>query len=290
MAIEACNSDQRALFSDFERLGMHQFEVRSFCRGSDHQILCDPLIGVPCVDFTQWPDMYYHTSGDTVDRIDPTLVAKTSCIAGYILWSLAHPDACNLDALLSQASENLLAALRRQVAIWEDRKEDAQGLEKRIRFTAEAALLALSDLSRLAPLSWNAVLTQLVHDERAKVSVLCEQALRRALALRGLTRPETAQPAQEGAPLLMRNFVGDHDEKQVKRLFEESGSPDLLKQHDDDHWVAATVDLWTTGKYTFEEIAERTLWECGKSDREFVGQYLRLMNRAGLVKQVHRQG
>lgn len=47
--------------------------------GSDHTIYCDPTINIPCCMLGQWPDMNYHTSTDTPDKIDPA-VLKFSCL------------------------------------------------------------------------------------------------------------------------------------------------------------------------------------------------------------------
>ena len=55
--------------------------VCAFTAGSDHFILQDPTIGIPAPMLGQWPDPFYHTSGDTPERIDPRLLAKSTAIA-----------------------------------------------------------------------------------------------------------------------------------------------------------------------------------------------------------------
>jgi hypothetical protein len=52
--------------------------------GSDHAVLIDPEIGVPCPMLIQWPDRYYHSSHDTPDRCDPgSLALAARCAATY---------------------------------------------------------------------------------------------------------------------------------------------------------------------------------------------------------------
>ncbi|NLA06053.1 MAG: DUF4910 domain-containing protein, partial [Firmicutes bacterium] len=45
-------------------------DVTAFSGGSDHYILADSSYGIPCVYLGHWPDRFYHTSMDTVQRLD----------------------------------------------------------------------------------------------------------------------------------------------------------------------------------------------------------------------------
>ncbi len=52
--------------------------------GSDHVVFADPAVGVPCPMLVQWPDLFYHSSHDTPDKVSPAslaLAARTA--AGY---------------------------------------------------------------------------------------------------------------------------------------------------------------------------------------------------------------
>ena len=50
-----------------------------FTLGSDHFILSDPQIDIPCVMIGQMPDLYYHTSGDTLQRMDLNVLNIQRC-------------------------------------------------------------------------------------------------------------------------------------------------------------------------------------------------------------------
>jgi aminopeptidase YwaD len=55
-----------------------------FSGGSDHAVLGDSAIGVPCPMLIQWPDRFYHSSYDTPDRCDPeSLALAARCAAAY---------------------------------------------------------------------------------------------------------------------------------------------------------------------------------------------------------------
>src|SRR5439155_1242169 len=52
--------------------------------GSDHAVLNDPQVFVPCPMLIQWPDRFYHSSHDTPDKTDPrSLELAVRCAATY---------------------------------------------------------------------------------------------------------------------------------------------------------------------------------------------------------------
>ena len=61
--------------------GAVRHAVTTFSGGSDHSILSDPTVGVPTPMLIQWPDRYYHTSEDTLDKVDPAMLARIGSLA-----------------------------------------------------------------------------------------------------------------------------------------------------------------------------------------------------------------
>lgn len=59
-------------FSSPAELPLIRFYVVNYETGSDHDVYVS--LGVPAVMLNQWPDRYYHTSGDTLDKMSPRLV------------------------------------------------------------------------------------------------------------------------------------------------------------------------------------------------------------------------
>ena len=51
-----------------------------FSGGSDHYILSDPTVGIPAPMLIQWPDKFYHTSADTIDKVDPKMLYRVACL------------------------------------------------------------------------------------------------------------------------------------------------------------------------------------------------------------------
>ncbi len=63
--------------------------VAPFSGGSDHYILSDPSVGVGCPMLIQWPDKFYHTSLDTIDKVDPEMLKRVGIISGLYAYFCA---------------------------------------------------------------------------------------------------------------------------------------------------------------------------------------------------------
>ncbi len=62
-----------------------------FDRGSDHDVL--NLFGIPSSMIITWPDRYYHTSMDTIDKIDTNKLRTISEIVISIILTASYIDA-----------------------------------------------------------------------------------------------------------------------------------------------------------------------------------------------------
>jgi len=63
-----------------------------FSPGSDHAEFVEPTVGVPCVSFTQWPDRFYHTSMDTIDRVSEESLRRVGWTGAMTALRLANAD------------------------------------------------------------------------------------------------------------------------------------------------------------------------------------------------------
>ena len=102
---------ETAGFSATSRVPRFNSATCGFTAGSDHFILQDPTIGIPAPMLGQWPDRFYHTSGDTPDVVSPRLLAKSAALAagyGYILCTL---DALQLEEILAHSAAHFAEEL-----------------------------------------------------------------------------------------------------------------------------------------------------------------------------------
>jgi len=98
--------------------------------GSDHHEFVDSTIGVPCVMLLQWPDMFYHTSMDTIDKVSANSLKRVGWIATVAALTLANADIEETVWLLNQTCSRGIArieeAQRQAVQALYDKKENSK--------------------------------------------------------------------------------------------------------------------------------------------------------------------
>jgi hypothetical protein len=65
-------------------------EYSAYTMGSDHDVYQDSSFGIPAIYLNDWPDRYIHTNFDTAANIDPTKLKRAAFIgaaSGYFLAS-----------------------------------------------------------------------------------------------------------------------------------------------------------------------------------------------------------
>ena len=72
------------------RFASFKYATTPFSGGSDHYILSDPTVGISCPMIIQWPDKFYHTSLDTLEKVDPEMLRRIGIIAATYSYFLAN--------------------------------------------------------------------------------------------------------------------------------------------------------------------------------------------------------
>ena len=83
-------------------IAMFNSQRAEFSVGSDHMILCDPLVGIPTPMINQWPDKFYHTSGDDISVISPYILAKSASLAAIYAYKIATLSENDITPLLAE--------------------------------------------------------------------------------------------------------------------------------------------------------------------------------------------
>jgi hypothetical protein len=69
-----------------------RYAARAFSEGTDNSEFNESTISVPTISFGQWPDMYYHTSMDTIDTISEDSLMRIGWICAVTLLTVADAD------------------------------------------------------------------------------------------------------------------------------------------------------------------------------------------------------
>ncbi|MEM3760239.1 MAG: M28 family peptidase, partial [Candidatus Bathyarchaeia archaeon] len=82
-----------------------RYRASTFSGGSDHAEFNNSTVGVPCVMLLQWPDLYYHTSMDTIDKVSADTLKRIGWITTIAALTLANATAETAFLLASQTAK-----------------------------------------------------------------------------------------------------------------------------------------------------------------------------------------
>lgn len=68
---------------------VHYVKTR-FSGGSDHYIISDPTVGIPCPMLIQWPDKHYHTTADTTNHLSEEMMKLVGICTALYAYGLAE--------------------------------------------------------------------------------------------------------------------------------------------------------------------------------------------------------
>jgi len=115
------------------------YSIEEHYGASDHEVFNDWGVGVPGIMMICWPDRWYHTSGDRVDKADPTQLRRMVVIAAAGAYTIANADD---DQAIEIATETATNATRRL----------GWALTRAVRELEEATPQTLEAAQRMAPL------------------------------------------------------------------------------------------------------------------------------------------
>jgi aminopeptidase-like protein len=82
-----------AFQTDFGSSSTFRYACEAHSGGSDHHEFVDSTISVPCIMLLQWPDKFYHTSMDTIDKVSVDSLKRVGWITTVAALVLANADA-----------------------------------------------------------------------------------------------------------------------------------------------------------------------------------------------------
>jgi len=176
---------------------------------SDHEVFNDWGVQVPGVMMIDWPDRWYHTSGDHVDKTDPTTLKRVAAIGAAAAYTIAGADEEMAIRIAGETAANAATRLRYQVA------RGIEGLNgatdrtladayRSARAHVEASLInekdTLDTVNELAPsskrLAAHVAALQKAVEQAAAGQVAVLDAQMRAAAARLKTAPVVLAPSE----------------------------------------------------------------------------------------------
>jgi hypothetical protein len=110
MKTEASRKDDRTQGGTMTPL---PFKLESYAGGSDHFMLVDSTVGIPAVMLNQNPDRFYHTSTDSIDKIDARQMAYATRIAVLSALSFVLPEHVYEEAVLTECRNEFVSLMEK---------------------------------------------------------------------------------------------------------------------------------------------------------------------------------
>ncbi|MGD1993743.1 MAG: DUF4910 domain-containing protein [Anaerolineae bacterium] len=255
-----------------------------FGGGSDHYIFSDPSVGVPMPMVIQWPDRFYHTSADTLDRVDPQMLGRISALAACYGYWLAQAGREAAEWLAGELSVRFRRhALKvAQDAVTQADEEDAlsaAALHRRLEYRAERHQDALATVKRLAPIDVAPLQAADTEFAMAEWNRVADQLPE---------RPTPAPEAVEGAEMTpLRRFRGPVSVRHSLAQMDAAMRDRWWDLQERIGKVSRTLPVlgqyWADGQRSVAEIAALVEQETGYEATELLTEYFSFMVELDLV-------
>jgi aminopeptidase YwaD len=246
-----------------------------YTMGSDHDVYQDSSFKIPAIYLNDWPDRFIHTNFDTAANIDTTKLKRAAFIgaaSGYFLANLTSSNAGNLLAVqYENRSAGTTLVFHRANQLPQTERDTAinSGLQFLQATTASVTRFVSLALPEFAG-------TGLLRD--------LSSSMARPLQASGNGLLKFARKAAPRGPVTVfgYDFVNDHTGAQVAK-------PKLLDY--EGPWGEGFEYAYETlnfadGKRNAQQIRDAVSAEYGPVPLELVVEYLRTLEKIGVVEQL----
>src|SRR6266478_2785052 len=258
-------------------------EYSAYTMGSDHDVYQDSSFGIPAIYLNDWPDRYIHTNFDSAANIDPTKLKRAAFIgaaSGYFLAGMGDKDLQAIFSLLQMRTLRTAAEIRRKSAQIETPCEGGE-IE---RFERDQVRPLVESVTRLAPdtqgIRWPAI-GKIGANIADNTQGMC---LKTIVLLGDLGKPYQRTGTVKG-PLAV--FGYDYFAEHAKAAG--IATPKLLSYKGlwgSGEEYAYEVLNFADGKRNAQEVRDAVSAEYGPVPLELVVEYLRALEKIGVVEAV----
>ena len=284
---------------------LFRYGTVGFSGGSDHYIFADPTVGVPMPMLIQWPDKFYHTSADTLDRVDPSMLARAGTLAAAYAFFVANAGPAEATWLAHEMQARFQVRLARLVqtkitAMWDSEaptttKDALEMLKRQVAYAVARHREALGTLNRL----WVGIgpLAGIFGEEAAQAAQRELERARRAaddrigsLGADGLSEPpEEADEWEEKAAAMTprRLYRGPVSFGALSYKLSPEARAAWRKLVESRRAGGRTLptlaEYWADGRRSGKEIVDLVEMETGIRDAELIVRRFELLHQLGVL-------
>ena len=267
--------------SNTSKYASFKHAVTPFSGGSDHFILSDPTVGVPCPMIIHWPDMFYHCSLDTPDKMDPVELGRVTTLTATYTYFIATATKKEAEWLALMVCEKAKERVLQKVRdILTDSGESDTGdtgnntvnPHDLLDYILNREIAALNSVKKLAPIdtaSLEQELTQFAETEKGKIPAVKEEPQKVC----------TWVPKRIfKGPISTRKVMLDISYEE-KKAFEEK-----QKKYKDSRVISNLAVYWADGKRNLSDINQLVKMEIGRSSLEYLKLYFEFLEEHNLIE------
>jgi hypothetical protein len=251
--------------------------VTPFSGGSDHFVLSDPSIGIPCPMIIHWPDLFYHCSLDTADKLDAGELHRVGILTATYAYFIASAGTSEAEWLATmvceKAKERIIKAVREMLTS-SDRRESSTGDHCDVLdYILNREKRVLHSIGTLAPVDTRDLeseLEEMVESEKKKLPPVNSTSREKECTW----IPRRRYPG----PISMRKVLLELPYEQ-KRAYQKR-----LQDYEDARVVGTLAVYWTDGNRTLSQIDALVRHEIGKSSLDFLKWYFQFLDTHELIE------
>jgi len=257
-----------------------------FSGGSDHYILSDPTVGIPCPMIIQWPDRFYHTSLDTIDKVDPGMLFRIGSLAAGYVYFLAQAGREETQWLSYEMAVRTRIGLLKIINDWRTRflsgeHSELRALERKVSFYLTRREAAITSLRRFGPVPRRVgrikdIARQLIAELKKELRLKRKRGYRLRDEWDRKAHRMIPERIYKG-PLSIRSHfhrLSEDDKERYHRITK----PDLV-------WnLGVKAIFWCDGKRTLREISDLVEQETGQRNTKFLVEYFELLAKMKLIR------
>jgi hypothetical protein len=231
----------------------------------------------------QWPDRFYHTNQDTLDKVDPKMLRLVGVLASTYAYFLANADD---DAVGWLLSESISLAKMEVIEFFQSKLRSGSGVQAgELRMLRELILRRVDSFKCFRGRKFNREKSQLRKFVQSELKSAVRLGLVEQLDKRTMNRWE--REAADIVPIRVYRAPADlRSNRHLLTRKEKDKLHRLRKKYSETFSLLPVLSqFWMDGRRTLLDIARLVEFETSsKNVVRFLVSYFRILSRIGLIQ------
>lgn len=276
--IREMNEQDYPSFAPNSYIPLVHTKMIDYMGGSDHTLFNQAHI--PSAFICQWPDMTYHTSGDTVDQIDPEVLRKNTLLAATYVLTLANLEEKDVLLITTKMKQSFQEKLSKVMRLALSKDEGVDEIFAKINYYAEVYTRAVLDFKRFFKKEDG--MDQLLKADSSYYKKQAKLLFANYLEISKKVWPvnENQMTSDYSSKMVVRNADFIHTRSLTSGFFGKDIKEkyaQLLKKYGEASELADYVLFHIDNQSSVDQLAKKAYYECGIDNTAFVHDFIALL-------------